>query len=118
MGAFKTDSGAQEVDQSLGPATDGRIKPDIQAPTESETASASSDTALDEHGATSGATAHAAAAAMLARNWLRQVGTFDNGQTYAFLILYGQNPWPYDNVKAQAASEWRQMAGPGGVNWR
>ena len=36
---------------------------------------------------------------MLARNWLRQFGTFDNGQTYAFMILYGQHPWPYDHTE-------------------
>ena len=32
-------------------------------------------------------------------NWLRQFGTFDNGQTYAFMILYGQDPYPYDNTE-------------------
>ena len=35
---------------------------------------------------------------MLARNWLRQFGSFDNGQTYALMILWGQDTWPYDNT--------------------
>ncbi|MCH7667350.1 MAG: S8 family serine peptidase [Acidobacteria bacterium] len=98
VGGFMTDGGAQYVNQGRGPATDGRFKPDIQTPTWSETASNTSDTALGVFTGTSGATPYASAAAMLARNWLRQFGTFDNGQTYAFMILYGQNEWPYDNT--------------------
>lgn len=98
VGGFMTDGGAQYNNQGRGPANDGRFKPDIQAPTWSETASGSSDTALGVFTGTSGATPYAAAAAMLSRNWLRQFGTFDNGQTYAFMILYGQDPYPYDNT--------------------
>lgn len=98
VGGFMTDGGSQYNNQGRGPATDGRYKPDIQAPTWSETASASSDTALGVFTGTSGATPYASAAAMLAHNWLRRFGTFDNGQTYAFMILYGQNEWPYDNT--------------------
>ena len=98
VGGFMTDGGAQYNDQGRGPATDSRYKPDIQAPTWSETASNASNTALQVFSGTSGATPYAAASAMLARNWLRQFGTYDNGQTYAFMILYGQNEWPYDNT--------------------
>lgn len=98
VGGFMTDGGAQYNNQGRGPATDSRYKPDIQAPTWSETASNASDTALQVFTGTSGATPYAAASAMLARNWLRQFGTYDNGQTYAFMILYGQNEWPYDNT--------------------
>ena len=98
VGGFMTDGGAQYQNQGRGPAADSRYKPDIQAPTWSETASNQSDTALRVFTGTSGATPYAAAAAMLARNWLRQFGTYDNGQTYAFMILYGQNEWPYDNT--------------------
>jgi len=99
VGGFMTDGGAQYNNQGRGPAPDGRYKPDIQAPTWSETASATSDTALKVFTGTSGATPYAAASAMLARNWLHRFGTWDNGQTYAFMILYGQNPWPYDNTE-------------------
>lgn len=98
VGGFMTDGGAQYNNQGRGPATDSRWKPDIQAPTWSETASNASNTALKVFTGTSGATPYAAGAAMLARNWLRQFGTFDNGQTYAFMILYGQNEWPYNNT--------------------
>lgn len=98
VGGFMTDGGAQYNNQGRGPATDSRYKPDIQAPTWSETASNTSDTALQVFSGTSGATPYAAASAMLARNWLRQFGTYDNGQTYTFMILYGQNEWPYDNT--------------------
>lgn len=98
VGGFFTDGGAQYQAQGRGPATDGRFKPDVQAPTLSETASNASDTALKVFGGTSGATPYASAAAMLVRNWLLRFGTFDNGQTYALMILYGQNRWPYDNT--------------------
>jgi len=98
VGGFMTDGGAQYNNQGRGPADDGRYKPDIQAPTWSETASGSSDTALGVYTGTSGATPYAAGAAMLSRNWLRQFATFDNGQIYAFMILYGQDPYPYNNT--------------------
>jgi serine protease AprX len=98
VGGFMTVDQSQYTGQGRGPATDGRYKPDIQAPTRSETAHGSSDTALSVFGGTSGATPYASAAAMLARNWLRQFGSYDNGQTYAMMILWGQNPWPYDNT--------------------
>ena len=67
-----TDGGAQYANQGRGPATDGRYKPDIQAPTWSETASNTGDAALRVFSGTSGATPYASAAAMLARNWLHQ----------------------------------------------
>lgn len=98
VGGFMTDGGAQYNNQGRGPTSDLRYKPDIQAPTWSETASNASDTALKVFTGTSGATPYAAGVAMLARNWLRQFGTYDNGQTYAFMILYGQNEWPYNNT--------------------
>jgi hypothetical protein len=99
VGGFMTVDQSQYVGQSRGPATDGRFKPDIQAPTRSETAHGSGDNALAVFGGTSGATPYASAAAMLGRNWLRQFGSFDNGQSYAMMILWGQNPWPYDNTQ-------------------
>lgn len=98
VGAFDTDGGAQYGNQGRGPAPDNRYKPDIQAPTRSETASATSDNDLRVFCCTSGATPYAAAVAMLARNWLHQFGSVDNGQTYAFMILYGQDPYPYNNT--------------------
>ncbi|MFI1828873.1 S8 family serine peptidase [Streptomyces sp. NPDC020412] len=85
--------------QSRGPTADNRVKPDIQAPTNTETASNASDTARQVFTGTSGATPYAAGAAALLRNWLRG-GPFDPidpGQVYAQLILSGQRP-NFDNI--------------------
>lgn len=79
--------------QSRGPATDGRWKPDIQTPTNTETASSASNTALRVFGGTSGSTPYASGAAALARNWLSNRGTYDPGQTYSMLIMSGQRKW-------------------------
>ncbi|NEQ84780.1 MAG: S8 family serine peptidase [Moorea sp. SIO2I5] len=114
VGGFMTTDQTQYNSQGRGPATDGRYKPDIQTPTFSETASNVSDNALRVFGGTSGATPYAAAAAMLSRNWLRQFGTFDHGQTYAFMILYGQNPYPYNNTEGAGPLK---MATNGWANW-
>ena len=70
VGNFDVQSGAQVTSQSRGPAPDGRFKPDIQTPTNTETASNASDTARRVFTGTSGATPYAAGAAALIRNWL------------------------------------------------
>ena len=77
--------------QSRGPAPDGRIKPDIQAPTNTETASNASDTALQVFVNTSGAAPYAGGAAGLLRERLRGANSsIDPGQVYAHLILSGR----------------------------
>lgn len=88
-GDFKTYAG-----QSLGPTEDGRIKPDLQAPTEivapsNEDADNMGDRMYRGHGGTSGATPFAAGAALLAWNWMQSKTTspVDAGQVYAHLIL-------------------------------
>jgi serine protease AprX len=87
--------------QGRGPTADGRIKPDIQAPTNTETASSASDTALQEFGGTSGSTPYAGGVAALFRNWLINQGdTGSPGQVYAQMILSGQNPAPNNNSGA------------------
>jgi serine protease AprX len=85
--------------QSRGGAQlDGRYKPDIQAPTNTETASNASDTALRSFGGTSGATPYAGGAAALARNFLLSIRSpIDPGQVYAHLILSGQRV-AFDNT--------------------
>ncbi len=99
VGNFDVKSLSQVNSQSRGPAPDGRWKPDIQCPTNTETASAASDTALKVFTGTSGATPYAAGAAALLRNWLKGAsGSIDPGQVYAQLILSGSEPWPYDNT--------------------
>ena len=114
VGGFMTDGGAQYANQGRGPTADGRIKPDIQAPTYSETASAAHNSALKVFGGTSGATPYASSAAMLADNWLANIGNYDNGQTYAFMILYGQNAYPYNNTVGAGPIE---MATNGTAYW-
>lgn len=110
VGNFDVQTQAQINGQSRGPAPDNRFKPDIQAPTNTETASngcgfgqnctgAGSDTAFRVFGGTSGATPYAAGAAALLRNWLRGTSfSIDPGQVYAQLILSGQQPYPFNNT--------------------
>ncbi len=99
VGSFDVQSQLQEVGQSRGPTRDNRIKPDIQAPTNTETASNASDTALRVFTGTSGATPYAAGAATLLRNWLRGTSfSIDPGQVYAQMILSGQQTWPFNNT--------------------
>jgi serine protease AprX len=99
VGSFDVQTLQQDVGQSRGPTADGRFKPDIQAPTNTETASNASDTATRVFGETSGATPYASGAAALLRNWLLRTSfSIDPGQVYAFLILYGQTPYPFDNT--------------------
>lgn len=110
VGNFDVQSLAQINSQSRGAAPDNRYKPDIQAPTNTETASngcgwkqncttGGSDTALRVFGGTSGSTPYGAGAAALLRNWLRGTSfNIDPGQVYAQLILSGQTPYPFNNT--------------------
>ena len=85
--------------QSLGPAPDGRTKPDIQAPTNVETASNASDTATRVFTGTSAATPHAAGAAALLRNYLRDAGSNgDPGQINALMIASGNRTTSFENT--------------------
>lgn len=91
VGNFDVLSHGQIGSQSRGPTSDNRIKPDIQALTNTRTASSASDTATKAFGGTSGATPYAADVAALLRNWLRgNTGSVDPGQVYARVILPGQ----------------------------
>jgi serine protease AprX len=102
VGDFNVVDLATRPYQGRGPTLDGRIKPDIQAPTDVKTASSASPTALKERfGGTSASTPFAAGAAALMRNWLRKFNTFDPGATYARLILSGDafwSPFGYSNL--------------------
>lgn len=110
VGNFDVQTQAQINGQSRGPTPDNRFKPDIQTPTNTETASngcgwmqncttGGSNTALGVFGGTSGATPYAGGAAALLRNWLRGTSsTIDPGQVYAHLILSGQQPYPFNNT--------------------
>lgn len=100
VGGYHVDTLAQYANQSRGPTSDLRIKPDVQAPTYSETASSASDSALQVFGGTSGSTPYAGGAAVVMRNWMVQtLHLYDPGQVYAQLILSGQHPYPFDNTE-------------------
>lgn len=99
VGNFDVQTLGEIASQSRGPTEDGRIKPDIQAPTNTETASNVSNTALKGFGGTSGATPYAGGAAALLRNFMRGTSfTIDPGHVYARLILSGQQPFPFNNT--------------------
>jgi serine protease AprX len=117
VGAFDVASLSQYSLQSRGPTADGRIKPDIQAPTNTETASNASDTALRApYSGTSGATPYAAGAAALLRDWLNGLDNvpIDPGQVYAQMILSGQTPYPFDNTAGAGRLE---LPTNGGLAW-
>jgi serine protease AprX len=108
IGNFDVQSQTQVNSQSRGPTPDNRFKPDLQTPTNTETASTGcpfgvsctmSDTAFRVFGGTSGATPYGGGAAGLVRNFLRGTSfSIDPGQVYSFLILSGQKPYPFDNT--------------------
>ena len=99
IGNFDVQTLAQVNSQSRGPTPDNRFKPDVQAPTNTLTASNTNDTALHVFTGTSGATPYGAGAAALLRNWLRGASfTIDPGQVYAQMILSGQQPYPFNNT--------------------
>ena len=81
--------------QSIGPTSDGRIKPEIQAPSGIESAALGGSDALDVSHGTSIAAPFAAGAATLIRAQLDQLGSGDPGQVYAMMILNGRNSSPF-----------------------
>ena len=118
VGAYAVQSLKTLTVQGRGPASDGRWKPDIQTPSQTETASAASDTALRQFNGTSGSTPYAAGAAALMRNWLRKFSTFDPGQTYSRLILSGQNPYCcYNNEEGAGHLEMPPLRTCGQAHW-
>ena len=100
VGAYDVVSQAQYNDQGRGSAPDGRYKPDLQAPYNTETASNAGNNALQVFGGTSGATPYGAGAAALMRNWVRQYKTWDIGHVYSHMMNSGTLAWPnFDNTR-------------------
>jgi serine protease AprX len=95
VGAVDVKTLATPSYQSLGPAADGRTKPDVQAPTNVETASNASDTATQVFTGTSAATPHAAGAAAVFRNGPLGIPP---GGVYAMLIASGNGPTGFDST--------------------
>jgi serine protease AprX len=92
IGAIDTITQTLYPDGGRGPTSDGRIKPDLVAPTNVHTASRTSDTAVtpSTFGGTSAATPFAAGLAASARNLMRGASpTIDPGQVYAYMIMGG-----------------------------
>jgi serine protease AprX len=90
VGVVDAVNGQQESSQGLGPTSDGRTKPDIQAPTNVYAASNASTTATRYFTGTSAGTPFATAAAALLAHFQNGVGT-SAGCYYARLINYGNN---------------------------
>ncbi|TVZ41792.1 subtilase family protein [Alteromonadaceae bacterium 2753L.S.0a.02] len=102
IGAYDVTTGAYKDYTSEGPASDGRIKPDLIAPTDSITASNTSSTATRTFTGTSGATPFAAGATALMRNFLLDIlgtSSVDPGQVYSAMILTGQQAYPFTNTQ-------------------
>lgn len=100
VGAFDVSTLSQYSGQSRGPTSDGRIKPDIQTPTNTKTASTASSTALHIFTGTSGSTPYAAALAIGLRNWIARTpgSSWLPGMGYAWTILFGDRAYPFDNT--------------------
>lgn len=101
VGAYNADALTNESYVSRGPTTDDRYKPDLQAPTDTDTASTASSTAINNFGGTSGATPYAAGAAAVFADWygLDALTEIAAGKVYAGLLVGGENEWdtPFDN---------------------
>lgn len=101
IGAYDLDDNSTKSYQSRGPTSDDRIKPDIQAPTDTEAACTSSSACLNSFGGTSGATPYAAGAASLYADWFNDSAstTTNAGLIYAALINAGPDEWgEFDNT--------------------
>ncbi len=100
IGSYTVATGRQEVSQGHRRTPDGRLKPDVQAPTDVLTAGSYSKGDLRVFAGTSGATAFAGGAAALLRTWLLRTsgrGAVDPGQVLAQMILAGSHPFPFDD---------------------
>jgi len=113
VGAFNIRDGSQYNNQSRGPTNDSRFKPDLQAPTSSETSSSSSDSAQGTLCCTSGATPFASSAGLLLTDWFGNFST-DPGKIYAMMLNYGENRYGFiDNTEGVGPFR----LGTGGVHY-
>ncbi|QDU68514.1 S8 family serine peptidase [Engelhardtia mirabilis] len=103
VGAYDVDSLVNESYVSQGPTGDDRYKPDLQAPTNTDTASNISSTTINNFGGTSGATPYAAGAASIFADWfgLGALTEVAAGKVYAGLLVGGTREWdtPFNNTE-------------------
>ena len=102
VGNYDVDSLAAIASQSRGPTSDSRYKPEIQAPTNTDTASTSGVATINNFGGTSGATPYAAGAAAVFADWfgVTSLTTASGGKIYAALINGGPEDWGnFDNTE-------------------
>jgi serine protease AprX len=102
VGNYDVDTLAAIASQSRGPTSDSRYKPDIQAPTNTITASTSGVSTVNSFGGTSGATPYAAGAASVFADWfgLTSLTQASGGKIYAALINGGPQDWGnFDNTE-------------------
>jgi serine protease AprX len=98
IGAVDVQTFALQGYSGRGPTGDGRIKPDLVAPTNVETGDATSFTATSEFTGTSAATAQAGGTAAVFRQFLRgSASNVEPGHVYAGMIASGSHPEPFDN---------------------
>ena len=96
VGAYHLQLARHVAGQAYGSTDDGRLKPDLLAPSYTETADNLSDEGMDYFTGTSGAAPYAGGAALLLRNWLLVDGTDpDPGQVYSLMILAGESIGPF-----------------------
>jgi len=93
VGAYDIETLATYANQSRGPASDGRYKPDFQMPNNTESASTSCNNCVGAFGGTSGATPYGGVAAVLLRHWYDSNGMgVEPGKLYAGMIAFGNGP--------------------------
>lgn len=112
VGAYHLQFNAAMQGLAYGVPEKNLVKPDILAPSCTETADNWSDIGMSYFTATSGATPYAAGAALLLRNWM-SVGASgsDPGQVYAHLILSGNRVGPFATDSRDGAGRIRLPAG-------
>jgi hypothetical protein len=105
VGAVNVVTDALHGYSGQGPTEDGRYKPELVGPTDTQAASTIADNALHTEfgfGGTSGAAPYVAGAAMMLRDWFQQYAIYDAGHVYATLLAYGNKGATnnaYDNTR-------------------
>lgn len=106
IGTYKVQN--REPESHAHGVISGRVKPDLLAPTWTETAANTGDFSTHAFSGTSGATPFAAAAALLLHDWITLGQTdVDPGQVYAHLILSGNAVGPFGAATPYGAGRLR-----------